>query len=45
MKMLLFTQRRASVLWLCKCSSDKHDNINVNNVMVGHSQLVNEILL
>ena len=29
MKMQLFTQRRASVRWLCKCSSDKHDNINV----------------
>ena len=26
--MQLFTQRRASVIWLCKCSSDKHD-INV----------------
>ena len=29
LKMLLFTQRRASVLWLGNCSSDKHDNINV----------------
>ena len=28
-KMQLFTQRRASVLWVCKCSSDKQDNINV----------------
>ena len=29
MKMLLFTQRHVSVLWLCKCNSDTHENIIV----------------